>query len=109
MNQPKPVLSEILSLSDVAFTYNLDPYRDALELYFRQDWTVDKFFAVRKGPCICINSLKFLHVFADGLSLQSLNLIKNPRIVMSFRKRASDNIGFVLVSLDKKGWGDKNG
>lgn len=108
MVQVKPE-AEILSLSDLAFTYNLDPYREALQVYFRQDWTVDKFFALKKGPYICTNFLKFIAIFAEGLSLHSLNIIRDPKIVMSFRKRASDNIGFVLVSIDKKGWGDKNG
>jgi len=97
-------LPELLSLTDCAFIYDLDPYRESLQLYFRQDWTANKFFALRKGMCICINSLKFMIVFLDGLDSGRINRLNNPRLVMSFRKRTSDDMGFVLITVDKKGW-----
>lgn len=95
---------ELLSLSDIAFTYDLEQYKDSLEVYFLKHWTIGRFYAQRKGAVISQNSLRFLIVFVDGLSWAALNQMSDPRIVLSFRKRASDNIGFVLVDVDKKGW-----
>lgn len=101
MNQPT---AELLSLSDIAFIHNLDEYSADLEVYFLQHWTIDKFIALRKGSTLSVNSLKFLTVFTGTLHYGTLLKLPNPRIILSFRKRRSDNIGFVLVFVDKKGW-----
>lgn len=97
-------LAELLSLSDCAFVFNLDQYKESLQVYFRQDWTVDKFFAVRKGSCLCIHDLRFLIILSDGLDYGKINRMSDPRLILSFRKREADDIGFVLVTVDKKGW-----
>lgn len=98
------MVNELTSLSEIALDHNLDHYKDDLQVYFLQHWTVGKFFALRKQQCISIFNLKFLIVLSEGVTYEKLHVAPNPRIILSFRKRASDDIGFVLVFVDKKGW-----
>lgn len=97
-------ITEFLSLSDVAYVHDLSRESADLEVYFLQNWTADKFFANRRGTRIVENKLQFIIMLSDGLDYTKLNRMDNPRIRLSFRKRRSDNVGFVIVSIDKKGW-----
>lgn len=97
-------MSEVVTLSEISLLPDLSKYRDSLEIYFIEHWTVEKFFALRKYCRISVYRLNFLIVLADGLDYGKINTMSNPRILLSFRKRASDDMGFVYVSVDRKGW-----